>query len=561
MKYFTTSREKKSWLLALLVYGTILSTLFIGTPLSKLLRNQDTQVILFLSGMVLIAISIGLHSFSKRPAKMELTVFFGIVAVYIMFFFRLGAPERSHLIEYSVLAICIHMAMQERIKSRTWVAGIIAFGITFFLGALDEIIQLFIPERVFDFQDIAFNGLAAALAIGSRLVLKLVSGLFICLLLLSVSCKNESDKEAAGQIPFLEESRYYYPKEYPKGEPYKQKLVYNYSNGNPYKVLKIDKNGEVFEDFTFQYDSTWNPLNKRNSDKKVASHSFETISILEGYSKFTKRNVLKKFRGDTLIGIQLTDHILEEGHPSHSGIYYPGVLSSAQWSENTFSFSENGNRIFMTRTKGWETQFPFIAKKKAGIFTSPFPFERIDSLYNGAISPSGERILYSTRVGDINSIYLLQKENGNWNMPVNLSEKSGITGGYFYWYSEEEIYFYIPDGNGDLVRGELKGGNLRIADRLESLNNPTSTEFSPFVDKDKRFIIFTRYLDGAESQQGFFVAFNKGAMSEPVWGIPVRINELSYGWNAWILKEKKLFLYTNGIDIMGASLDSLSLLK
>ena len=93
-----------------------------------------------------------------------------------MFFLRLGIPERTHLIEYSVLGIFIHEALLERNKQDTRLlkTSLLAIVITVLLGVIDESLQLIIPNRVFDPVDILFNSLAAFIAIGYSSFLRLV---------------------------------------------------------------------------------------------------------------------------------------------------------------------------------------------------------------------------------------------------------------------------------------------------------------------------------------------------------------------------------------------------
>ena len=173
MSIFTSVREKRLWLYALIVWLAILSTLVMGLPIQELLVDQNTQFILFLSGMILMAAAVITHGLKVRPGKKEVAIWIGLAAVGIMLFFRLGASERSHLIEYGALAICVHRALIERLrhKNQLLIPGLVAFSITFFIGILDEFIQLLLPSRVFDTNDILFNGLAALLAIGGALLL------------------------------------------------------------------------------------------------------------------------------------------------------------------------------------------------------------------------------------------------------------------------------------------------------------------------------------------------------------------------------------------------------
>jgi len=176
MPLFTSSREKRFWLYALIVLVAILSTLFLGRPLQEMLRNQNIQAIFFLIGMVLTGATIIIHGLKVRPSKTELVIWVGLAAVYIMFVFRLGVPERSHLMEYSVLAIFIHKAFIERLspKSQILMPALLALIVSIIIGVFDEVIQMFLPNRVFDRLDILFNSFAALLAISASIALQWV---------------------------------------------------------------------------------------------------------------------------------------------------------------------------------------------------------------------------------------------------------------------------------------------------------------------------------------------------------------------------------------------------
>lgn len=173
MPLFTSSRERRLWVCAFAVLIAIFTTLFIGQPLIKLFGNQDVQAVVFLFVMALIGVAIIVYSLNAKPGRIELSILFGILAVYTMLFLRLGLAERSHLMEYSVLALFIHAAISERGKQgkQIRVPALLAFIIAFLIGVLDECIQILLPHRVFDPIDILFNGMAVAMAIGSSLVL------------------------------------------------------------------------------------------------------------------------------------------------------------------------------------------------------------------------------------------------------------------------------------------------------------------------------------------------------------------------------------------------------
>ena len=173
MALFRSSREKRLWIYASLVLVAIFSTLWIGRPLLGIIGNQNMQGVVFGLAMFLVGAAILFYGLKFRPKKIELEIWLGLAAVYLLFVLRLSLPERSHLIEYSVLAVFIHAALIERTNQENYAfkPALYAFMITFAIGALDEWIQKFIPDRMFDTNDILFNGLAILMAIGTSMML------------------------------------------------------------------------------------------------------------------------------------------------------------------------------------------------------------------------------------------------------------------------------------------------------------------------------------------------------------------------------------------------------
>ncbi|MEM1324567.1 MAG: hypothetical protein AAGI23_01370 [Bacteroidota bacterium] len=240
-------------------------------------------------------------------------------------------------------------------------------------------------------------------------------------------------------------------------------------------------------------------------------------------------------------------------------IFYPDVLSTEAFSENSISFTKDERTIFVSRTTGWQYQSGHLSKKQKGAFVTTTPIQQLDSIYNGAISPSGKKIIFCSKKNEQEEIFLLSKRKGKWNTMENISTTSDIYGGYFYWSNEEELYFYTSASKGDIVRGKLNGNQLTITDELDNLNTPDGTEFSPFVDKKKRYIIFTRYLEGDSDQQGFFISFNRSTSRQPDWSTPKKVAFLPYGWNAYVLEQESLLLYSNGDDIIKIPLKKFNL--
>ena len=92
-----------------------------------------------------------------------------------MVFVRMGiAEERTHLIEYGVVALLIHAALTERADGGGRVPAPALFAVlgTALVGVLDEFIQALLPSRVFDPRDTRFNVLAGVLAVAAIVALR-----------------------------------------------------------------------------------------------------------------------------------------------------------------------------------------------------------------------------------------------------------------------------------------------------------------------------------------------------------------------------------------------------
>lgn len=128
----------------------------------------------FFACLVLITGMVLTQGLRIRPAGTEMALAAGIIAVYVLLGVRMAVPERSHLMEYGVLAVLLYEAINEgltqgrRISCPAWWAFLIAS----LIGAVDELLQLLLPARVFDWRDIAFNVLAAFTAVIGMVTLR-----------------------------------------------------------------------------------------------------------------------------------------------------------------------------------------------------------------------------------------------------------------------------------------------------------------------------------------------------------------------------------------------------
>ena len=153
------------------------ASLWLSGLLAEFFADTSLSALSFGAGLLLIALTVVASGLVKREIWRDVWLVVGMLAVYGMVLVRLGLQERSHLIEFSVLALIIYSALLERRQNGGTIKmpGVMAITITTLIGVLDEIIQIFLPNRVFDPQDMLFNTLAALLAVGSISSLRWIS--------------------------------------------------------------------------------------------------------------------------------------------------------------------------------------------------------------------------------------------------------------------------------------------------------------------------------------------------------------------------------------------------
>ena len=171
---FTSDRERRLWLWSLAVVVAIFSTLGLTRTLAGAVRDRGLIDDLFFWAFVATVVAIVAIAVATRPGMAEIGVGIGTVAVYLMVFLRMATPEeRSHLVEYGVLAVLVYEALTERagVDGRIRRPALLAIAATSAVGVGDEMVQAVLPFRVFDPIDIVFNVLAVLMAIGARLAL------------------------------------------------------------------------------------------------------------------------------------------------------------------------------------------------------------------------------------------------------------------------------------------------------------------------------------------------------------------------------------------------------
>ena len=112
MSIFSSSRERRLWIWTLVVVAVLYSTrgVTLMVAASPLFRNLKAT--LFLHGMMLMGTTIISRGLKMRLSGANLGIVLGVAAAYVLVFVRFtSTEERSHLIEYGVVAAFIHAAL------------------------------------------------------------------------------------------------------------------------------------------------------------------------------------------------------------------------------------------------------------------------------------------------------------------------------------------------------------------------------------------------------------------------------------------------------------------
>lgn len=152
----------------------IYSTLGVARTMADLLREHNMLRVSFALILLLIVGGIARQWVKKRPDWGEVGVVLGVALAYLMVWWRIDSwEERTHLIEYGIVAALIHQALLERVRNgrQVPVPAVLTVAATALLGLLDEGIQSVLPSRFFDIRDVFFNALAGFMMIAARLAL------------------------------------------------------------------------------------------------------------------------------------------------------------------------------------------------------------------------------------------------------------------------------------------------------------------------------------------------------------------------------------------------------
>jgi len=159
------TRERRLWAAVAAFVAAIYGGTCVARPPLRVLEHLGVERIVT-GGLVVLAAGVALAWLLRHrpdPREAVLTAATGIV--YLSLLPWMAFPgEKLHLLEYGVLAALLLAALRERWGDGS-AAPAAAIALTGILGWGDEVLQYFLPDRVYDLRDVAFNALSGAVVV------------------------------------------------------------------------------------------------------------------------------------------------------------------------------------------------------------------------------------------------------------------------------------------------------------------------------------------------------------------------------------------------------------
>ena len=170
---FVSYREKRLWAATIVLILLIYFTLGLIREWLQALESSGWGTTLFVLGCFLILVWVVTRGMTILPRAKEIMVGLGIAVSYTLTFAQIEQPEeRIHVVMYGVVALLLHAALIERyVPAKSLSLGFSVILITAALGTVDELIQLILPHRVFDVNDILYDLFASVMAVGANAAL------------------------------------------------------------------------------------------------------------------------------------------------------------------------------------------------------------------------------------------------------------------------------------------------------------------------------------------------------------------------------------------------------
>lgn len=192
---------------------------------------------------------------------------------------------------------------------------------------------------------------------------------------------------------------------------------------------------------------------------------------------------------------------------------------------------------------GWAGPTPVIGSRE---FNAHDPY----------LSADEKRLYFITRArGNADLAYLPRQEDGTWGDPVYLPEPiNGPGNDYYTSITRDGSVFFSSnrDGGYDLYEAKLDGSTEPM--RLSPSINTRAYEGDPYVDPDRRYLIFASNRRAGKGRGDIYLSVGdgKGGWSDPI-PFDERVNTEGHELCPLVSLDRSAFLFTSNEDIRWVS--------
>ncbi len=209
-------------------------------------------------------------------------------------------------------------------------------------------------------------------------------------------------------------------------------------------------------------------------------------------------------------------------------IFAPGIVSTGFHEHSFPAFSPDGKEIFWTRgfMSNYRFRFPAFTlhvKMTPRGWSRPerAPFAHLAGSSEASFSPDGNRVYFSASHSidpgeagqkDLN-IWILEREGTQWLEPkpidsiintANTEMQPTVTRQYTLYYVG---YFEGGKNNYGIYRSELQRGRYIKPELLPSSINTVFVDWTPFIDPDERYILFSSTRPGGYGSGDLYICY------------------------------------------------------
>lgn len=165
------TKQRICWWIAVVAYiALIYSTLGVAPQwwdaIDAAFGGKGMRVLHVLYAIMAVAIFLYLVYIKRENSLAKYFWFFLCVGVIGVVMKSMPYPaEKIHFAEYGLLGVLLYNALKIDVDCYDWKLYFVGVLLCVAIGAMDEVIQLILPNRYFDWRDLFVNGTSGAIAL------------------------------------------------------------------------------------------------------------------------------------------------------------------------------------------------------------------------------------------------------------------------------------------------------------------------------------------------------------------------------------------------------------